>query len=147
MSKLILVIISGLVLAGCFHQPKPTPQPLTEVNDTTTQFPTQDNLVDETIVATPAAEAMTEATVITYSDSGFSPKSVTVKAGTTVKFESVAEAGMWVASAPHPAHTDYPGFDQKQTGTIYQFTFTKVGTWKYHNHVNTSHTGTIVVEP
>ena len=56
---------------------------------------------------------------------------------------------MWVASAPHPTHTNYPGFDAKQgvaSGEKYSFTFDKAGSWNYHDHLIPSNFGTIVVE-
>ncbi len=86
--------------------------------------------------------------VITYTDSGFAPSPVSVKAGTTVTFVNESSRGMWVASAVHPTHQLLPGFDQlksvAKSGT-YEYTFTKVGTWKYHNHVNPTDTGSVVV--
>lgn len=86
---------------------------------------------------------------VTYTDSGFSPSTLTVKKGDTVTFKNNASDDMWVASNPHPTHTDYPGFDVKRKmapGEIYQFTFTKTGSWGYHNHTNPSERGTIVVQ-
>jgi len=68
---------------------------------------------------------------------------------------------MWVASAVHPTHTLYAGtslsehcgngaandsFDQCDAGDDYSFTFKKTGEWKYHNHVNASQTGTVIVQ-
>lgn len=88
------------------------------------------------------------ASSITYSTDGFSPKSVTVKKGSTVRWTNQGQGGMWVASAMHPTHQLLPGFDQlKSVGTagIYEYTFVKVGTWKYHNHVAASDTGIVVV--
>ncbi|MBI5003923.1 hypothetical protein HZC00_02425 [Candidatus Kaiserbacteria bacterium] len=96
---------------------------------------------------------------VTYSSSGFSPASVTIKKGETVTFVDEGTGPMWVASAVHPDHTAYSGttrsahcpdttgtaFDQCATGNSYSFTFDKVGTWHYHNHVAASDTGTIVV--
>lgn len=86
---------------------------------------------------------------VSYSGSAFAPASVEVKVGDTVTFVNNGTAGMWVASAPHPTHTDYPEFDAKKEytpGESYQFTFTKAGTWKYHNHKNPSAFGTVVVK-
>lgn len=90
-----------------------------------------------------------EGLIIEYTDSGFSPKTITVEEGEAVTWVNQSTKGMWVASAPHPAHTDYPGFDQKESGSRgekYTFNFDQIGTWKYHNHVNPADTGTIVVE-
>jgi len=91
----------------------------------------------------------TESVAVTYSDSGFSPAAITVKAGNTVIFKNQSSRNMWVASDPHPIHTDYPEFDAKKgiaMGESYSFTFTKTGTWKYHNHLKSSDTGTVIVE-
>lgn len=87
--------------------------------------------------------------IVTYTDSGFSPNNLTVKNGQTVTFKNESSSEMWVASAPHPTHTDYPEFDAKKSyanGQSYTFTFTKAGTWKYHNHKNPSKFGSVTVE-
>lgn len=92
--------------------------------------------------------APTARSTVTYSDTGFAPKTLTVKKGTTVRFVSTATGGMWVASAVHPTHQLLPGFDQLKSvgkGGTYDYAFVKVGTWKYHNHVNPSDVGTVIV--
>lgn len=104
-------------------------------------------------------EVKTGATV-TYSAAGFAPASVTIKKGETVTFVDEGTGKMWVASAMHPDHKAYSGtslsahcpdtdgtaFDQCATGGSYTFAFDKAGTWKYHNHVSSTHFGTIIVE-
>lgn len=85
---------------------------------------------------------------VSYGASGFAPNTVTVKIGTTVVWTNQSQGGMWVASAVHPTHQLLPGFDQLRSvaiGGTYEYTFVKVGTWKYHNHVQASDTGTVVV--
>lgn len=92
--------------------------------------------------------ASTEKVVVTYTDKGFTPKTVTIKVGTTVQFMNQSASSMWVASALHPTHQLLPGFDQLQgapNGGVYTYTFVKVGTWKYHNHLNPSDMGVVVV--
>ncbi|MBI3074871.1 MAG: hypothetical protein HYY92_01495 [Parcubacteria group bacterium] len=99
------------------------------------------------------------ARTITYTASGFSPSSLSIARGETVRFVNEGGAAMWVASALHPTHAVYDGttlnehcggggasFDQCASGSEYSFSFEKAGTWKYHNHLNVSHTGTIVVQ-
>lgn len=101
-----------------------------------------------TTLATTSANVAAKATV-DYTDSGFTPKTVTVKVGDTVTWTNNSGKSMWVASAPHPAHTDLPGFDQLkgvEKGSTYSYTFAKVGSWKYHNHLVPKDTGTVVVE-
>ncbi len=88
------------------------------------------------------------AVTVSYSAEGFVPKSITVKQGSSVTWTNKGSAGMWVASALHPTHQLLPGFDQLKSvagGGTYTYTFSKVGTWKYHNHVQAGDTGTVVV--
>ncbi|OGM93352.1 hypothetical protein A2333_02920 [Candidatus Wolfebacteria bacterium RIFOXYB2_FULL_49_7] len=94
---------------------------------------------------TPPAKAQP---IVRYTPAGFSPAPLVVSAGDMVVFRNESTADMWVASAPHPVHTDYPGFDAMRPyaqGESYSFIFTRVGTWKYHNHLNPTHYGSIVV--
>lgn len=103
--------------------------------------------------------------VVTLTDTGFTPASVTVARGETVRFINDSSRGMWVGSDEHPTHTEYDGtstrehcangmntassFDQCASvakGDFWDYTFKKSGTFDFHNHVGASNTGTIVVE-
>lgn len=104
------------------------------------------------------ASAPMNATV-TYSANGYSPSSVTIKKGGTVTWVDQDTGKMWTATASHPTHTVYSGttlqehcddttdtsFDQCKNGSQYSFTFTKTGTWRYHNHSQASHFGSVIV--
>lgn len=108
-----------------------------------------------------SATADLTSVTVTYNGSSFSPSSVTIQKGGTVNFVS-ASGNMWVASDVHPSHTDYDGtsrsvhcaagysgpapFDQCAPGSSYAFTFTKSGTYTYHNHMNAGATGTVIVQ-
>lgn len=98
--------------------------------------------------ATSTEQPKTQAEVI-YNASGFNPKTLTIKAGETVVFKNNSSKDFWPASAVHPTHAIYPEFDAKkaiEAGGTYSFTFTRVGSWKYHNHLNPADTGTITVQ-
>lgn len=95
------------------------------------------------------SESPAATTTISISDTGFTPAKIVVKAGTTVTFMNNGQALHRPASNPHPTHTDLAGFDAQKglaTGESYSFTFTKVGTWGYHDHLNTSMAGSVVVQ-
>lgn len=128
-----------------------------ESEPVSTETPAPDSTgdVEETVVST--------TTIVTYTNSGFSPSSVTINAGEVVMFVNEGSNLMWPASAIHPTHTVYPGSSIQKCGTAeedsifdacsrvtsgnsWSFTFTETGTWKYHNHLNIGKTGTIVVE-
>ncbi|MBI5614055.1 cupredoxin domain-containing protein [Candidatus Gottesmanbacteria bacterium] len=110
---------------------------------------------DESVFGSTGSEGVTkggtslsERSSVQYTDAGFAPKALTVKKGTTVTFTNKSSRSMWVASAPHPSHTILPEFDELigvANGQTYTFTFEKVGTWKYHNHLNPSDFGSVAV--
>ena len=84
---------------------------------------------------------------VSYASTGFSPSSITIKAGDTVTFTNGTSSKMWVASDPH--HTDFSDFDAGkgyEAGTSYSYTFMEAGTFTYHDHLHSSMRGTVVVE-
>lgn len=90
-----------------------------------------------------------ETVIISYTDNGFTPSTVTVSSGTTVVFENNSSQSMRVASDPHPVHTALPEFDARQGVAFdqsYDFTFTQEGSWGFHNHLAPQHGGTVIVE-
>lgn len=103
----------------------------------------------QTTTSAPTAPVSGEKVVVSYTDTGFSPQTLTVKQGATVTFVNNSSRQMWVASGEHPTHQLLPGFDELTSvrrGSTYDYTFVKVGTWPFHNHTNPSDTGTIIVQ-
>lgn len=95
---------------------------------------------------------------VTFTKDGYSPKEVTIKKGDTVIFVNEDSKETWPASAVHPTHSVYPiktesdclgsAFDAcrgLKTGESWSFTFTEIGTWRYHDHLNASKTGSVIV--
>ena len=124
------------------------------------------NAVTAPAAETPAntAEENNEVTVVTLTDTGFTPSSVTINRGDAVRFVNDSSRGMWVGADEHPTHTEYDGtstrehcvdgaavggtFDQCAStprGSSWEFTFTKSGTFGYHNHTGASSVGTVIV--
>lgn len=111
-----------------------------------------------TPTVSPATTTTAPATVtVTYTDSGFSPSTVTIPKGGTVIFKNAASDAVHVASNPHPLHNGYPAtggcvgstFDMCKSfppGSSWSFVFTYVGSWGYHNHLNPGEGGTVVVQ-
>ncbi len=98
--------------------------------------------------------------LVRYTEEGFTPATITVPVGTSIMFVNESGREMWVGADEHPTHTNYDGtsknehcvegevsasFDQCTRGDSYSFTFTKAGTFDYHDHVNASYRGTVVV--
>lgn len=92
---------------------------------------------DETVAAT-----------IVYDDNGFSPSTLTVKAGDKIKITNQSQKEMEFASNVHPVHTDNSELNVGDIapGASKTFAITTKGTWNYHDHYNASKGGTITVE-
>lgn len=87
---------------------------------------------------------------VLYTKDGFSPSLLVIRYNDSVRFKNSSGFQMWVASDPHPAHSDYPDFNQRATsgtGSTYSFQFTRIGTWGYHNDMHLTHQAVIVVNP
>lgn len=114
----------------------------------------------------PAAANGGPVVTILYANKGFEPSTINVKIGATVEWINTSDKLMWIASDPHPSHTNLPGFDQQgiesnvdagtqglmpsayaHSGqTEYRYKFLKTGKWDYHNHLVPFDRGTIIVE-
>ena len=103
----------------------------------------------EEMIVNSEGETGNQVFIVEITSSGFSPQTLEISQGDTVTWTNQNSASSWPASAIHPTHTLYPGFDSKRglkNGESYSFTFDKVGTWGYHDHLSPSTKGTIVVE-
>lgn len=86
---------------------------------------------------------------IGYTNNCYSAANVTVKKNDTVRFTNNSTKNMWPASDSHPSHTIYSEFDANNSiapGGTYSFTFTKTGSWGYHDHLKPGCAGTITVQ-
>lgn len=137
MKKALIVIVVLVLLGGGGYL-------VWSMMDTDTQNGALEETENETVdQEATEAEATNE---VSYTDSGFEPATITVDAGTEVTWTNDSGSDMWVASDPHPVHTDFGEFDQKQSGDSYSFTFDEAGTYEYHNHQNSGDTGTVIVK-
>lgn len=158
---LLLIAVGGfLVFGGGQSQPTDSQPVTTTPNNTpttSTSTPADTNATSTNDQANQQAGQPAAATV-TYENGQFAPQKVTIQQGQTVRFVSKS-GSMWVGSDRHPTHTQYDGttlrehcqgsassFDQCETGQSYSFTFEKTGSFSYHNHVNPTAGGTVIVQ-
>lgn len=85
---------------------------------------------------------------VNLTSSGFNPKTITIKTGTRVIWINKSAAAATVNSDIHPTHQLYTPLNLGEfpNGSSVQLVFDKPGTYKYHDHLNPSRTGTVVVE-
>ena len=117
---------------------------------------------EEAVVSENGA-VMGEKQVVVYTDEGYVPSSLIIKAGEVVEFRNESSRETWPASAKHPTHTGYPGTDIKKCdtaeagemfdscggiapGASWTFTFNEKEEWGYHDHLDAKKFGKIIVE-
>ena len=144
-TSIIIVVVLVLIVAGwLLTRPKQsaTPVPTTQPTQTSTS----------TESASPAASegaTMSEKKVVNISSSGFTPQNMTVKVGDTVTWMNADSTSHTVNSDPHPTHTLYPILNTVgliKAGEKKSLQFTSAGTYKYHDHLNPSLTGSVTVQ-
>lgn len=132
----VFVIVSAYLLLNNTSTQQSTAQP------TTQPIPTQ-------TIATPTPEAtQANETIVEVTDEGFLPASLTIKKGTKIVWINRTDNPVTVNSDPHPIHTLYSKLNLGSfiTSKTVQLIFDEPGTYKYHNHLEASMTGTIIVE-
>ena len=154
MKKILTILSLCLVLllvVSCGQKSVPQEKPR--------EMPTQE---PEVLAEEPEAAVM-DLQVVEVNADGFNPSSVTITAGETVTWVNRHSVHSWPASAMHPTHRMYPGSDinkcqsterslifdacqRLEQGESYSFMFYEKGTWRYHDHLNPTHSGTVVVE-
>lgn len=142
---IITLVIVVIVAAGAFA--------LTRDSDNNKTTNPSNNTGTDTSSQTqsttpPASSDQSAEATITYSGSGFSPSKIIVKSGTTVTVKNTSSNDLQFNSDPHPIHTDNTDLNVGTVapGQSQTFTANKKGTFGYHNHLNPSEKGTIVVE-
>lgn len=152
-----VVVIVALALLWFFMRTNQAPEPAPESASVTATS-------TETAATAPEEDGPEEVMIVTLTDTGFIPATITIAVGDTVRFVNNSSRGMWVGADEHPTHTEYDGtstrehcvngtavggtFDQCAStprGSSFEFTFTKAGTFGYHNHTGASSVGTVIV--
>lgn len=153
-AAIVLVVIAIFAMRNPdFVPPTTTDSPTPPASNQQTPPPTPPTTPKLKPTTSPPAQPA----VVTFTEQGYSPSTLTVKLGTTVKFVNATNWPMWPASAVHPTHRVYPTsggctgstFDacnEIQPGKSWSFKFDYRGSWKYHDHARPSFTGTIVVQ-
>lgn len=128
-----LVALGGVAVIAWALQPGKTPD--------------SQKAVSQNESPTAASHGATSDVVITYSDDGFSPKSPMITKGGTVTVRNTSSQTLEFSSGPHPTHTDEAELNLKPLapGESTSFTVTRIGTFSFHNHLNESQNGELMV--
>lgn len=137
-SVLAVLLIGAYALYRTTAQTAPTPSPVANIPAPTSAE----------VISSPTPTASTSATVISINNTGFTPQTVTIKAGETVTWVNTDTTTHNVSSAIHPTHLLYPPLNLGtiKTGGSQSLSFPIAGSYKYHDHIYPKLSGTIVVQ-
>ncbi|MDD2487790.1 MAG: hypothetical protein PHS92_05490 [Candidatus Gracilibacteria bacterium] len=146
-----ILFASLLLLGSCSQQGKaPSNEGITIPND---------NITDTSKID----KSKSVPYIINITKDGFSPSNLNINVGDTVNFLNTDDSSHWPASDTHPTNAQYPGSGVEKCGTadqsnifdackglikneIFSFTFKEKGTWKYHDHLDSTKFGSITVK-
>ena len=133
--KKILMVLIALVLVGggvYWFVIRDTASDTTKEEDTTT-------LTTADVI---------KATIITYTDDGFVPAKYLGSVGGTLTVQNDSSSDVDFESNDHPTHTKNSELNvgTVKAGESKTIDLSKKGEWCFHNHLNSTHTGSITVE-
>lgn len=133
-----LAVLGGITVFALNSQQTTAPTSASNQSDTTTGSTDADSQ---------AAPNPSERMTITFTDEGFSPEEITVKKGMVVVVKNESSKSVQFSSDEHPSHRDNTEMNLMtlSPGETESYTATTVGTWKYHDHIDESKTGTVTV--
>jgi hypothetical protein len=142
---LVLVLAAAGVAAYLVMGPKTQPV-VTDSTDTSLNSASDDDTTTKDEKDTTDADT-TDMTMITFTDSGFTPREYTVKVGQPVMVMNNSSGQLQFSSDDHPTHTEQSELNLPvlEPGTDTTFTPTQVGTWGFHDHLHDQYTGVLKV--
>lgn len=146
----VVVVVVLIILVGGYYyflQPQSgrKEKPATE-NSSMNQLPA---VKDSAPTDQPSAALPVGENVVEMTSAGFSPASVTVSVGATVRFVNKDPQSHWPASGVHPTHQVCAGLDALHPvnqGESYSFKFSVAKTCPIHDHLNPGTKGTVIVQ-
>ena len=136
----VFLLVAGAVYAGYSSTLSPSASPMPSVQTPSVTNP----IVDPTKIE----ETMLKEFMVEITSSGYAPSILTIGVGDTVTWTYTGDKSSNVSSDPHPEHTTYPPLNlgMFKAGQSQSLKFDTAGSYTYHNHFNSSQTGTIIVK-
>lgn len=143
----ITIVVVLVVIAAGWYLMRPK-QPVAPATVTVESTPAPASSESSAPSAASEGAMMKGETVVKITASGFSPKAVTIKVGDSVTWMNTDSLDHTVNSAVHPTHQVYPPLNlgNVQPGGKVSLKFPTAGTYKYHDHLNPTLTGSVSVE-
>lgn len=131
-AKILGVIVLTIILVGGYYIVRSYGENSSQDNTNQTQ----------------SQDATNEPGVIIFDGASFSPQTLTVQSGETVTIRNTSSQVLEFDSDPHPAHTDNTELNVGvvRPGESQTFTVDRVGTYGYHDHLDSRISAELIVE-
>lgn len=148
---LIAIIVVAVIAGGIFLLANRKDETTRNSSSTSQTRPSGDNATGQEANNPPnndTAEETASSVTVTYDNNGFSISDGTLKSGGSLIILNNSREDLEFSSDPHPSHTTNPELnaDSLAPGKKTTIVLTKKGTWGFHNHLNSNHTGKLTVE-
>lgn len=144
--KVILAVVALVIILGgtgyaLFGMDKKAEAPAGN-----NQATTSSKEVTEKEASTPVSSSTAMATIV-FTNEGFTPNNLTVKKGTVITVKNESSKSVQFSSDDHPTHRLNTEMNLKTlaAGESASFVAETVGTHGFHDHIDDSKTGTLVV--
>jgi plastocyanin len=140
----VALIIVGLMVVGSWWL-------LSQKNSNTPdQRNTAEALLDESTdraCGLPSAKTIAAQEQVMVRSTGFAPQEVVVRVGETVRWHNADGAKHQIMTDNHPTHETCFGLMSPvlEEGDSFGYTFTKPGTWRFHDEFNLQSAGQVTV--
>lgn len=135
-NKLILMVVGIVIIVGGAFM---------LVNNTGKSQP---QATENQATAVPTQAGKPQQLDVTVTSSGYEPGTITVAPGTQIVWTNKSGVDVTVSSDEHPTHLLWPflNLGRFADGSSVSVIFEKTGKYTYHNHLNSSQKGTVIVE-
>jgi plastocyanin len=137
----VIAAFAALVFVVVFAMSRPAPQVASTPQTSTSVTPAP-------VTSEPVTPSPSEAVVVVYDGSTFSPSQITVKSGQTLTFKNTSSRLVDIGSDPHPAHTGNPQLNVGEVSPGQSKSISPVtkGTYGIHNHLSAGQKATVTVQ-
>lgn len=144
----VILVVVVLALSTFFLVNKKKDQLSKTTGESTTTTSNSESQKSEEPGQNSQTPTVNSGVTITFSNSGFSPNTVRVGSGGTITVKNDSTNPLQFNSNPHPAHTDNAELNLGlvEEGQAKSLTVTKPGTWGFHDHLDSSFKGSIIVD-
>lgn len=140
----VVIVVAGFAAVFGLHKNASAPA---NQEAASSQAADETDSSEQTEATSSNDQTSSQTATITFTDDGFMPSTLTVKKGTVVTVKNSSSNRVQFSSDDHPTHRLDPEINLEvlEPGESASFTAKTVGTHGFHDHIDDSKVGTLIV--